>query len=296
MDKVEAEKSLKALNSDLINLADKTGETDEVKAIRFLLNQCDSPFPFRISNHEGMLKNFNFNEQKGNYLWNGLQKKFEKTGNRDEIVIQMDSILLKPATFIITAYESAVVSSQPEFPVKMNAYLMTAGDTTMKLQLSSKITDGLPEWVELNLTGNDYEIQLHLKRTRLGDEGTMNCDMEFKVSGSKVTEVHFDSKIGYSRQGYFFNYIKYHAAVFSHRVEGYCNYANVNPTAVDYARSFNDNTKTELFEGKNRKIGDVILTVSDDELLGFSIRFGDGSLGKPEDYLILYRKIMNLKY
>jgi hypothetical protein len=188
-----------------------------------------------------------------------------------------------------------MIESRPEFPVKMTACCVERNDTLIKIFQESKITDNLPETLSFLATGKNYNLSANLLRTKEGKKGTISAALIIKIGSKTILDMKIDSRIGYSMQGYYFEYIQFEQKIFNHRITGYCNYSEVDPTSRDYETSFNRNSKIEMFEG-NDKLGDIVLAKKSNELLDFSIRFSDNSTEPIGKYLILYEKFMNLKY
>jgi hypothetical protein len=113
----------------------------------------------------------------------------------------------------------------------------------------------------------------------------------------KLIQLQFNSEIGYSRMGYYFEKIDFKINLFSHVVTGKIDYDKINPTSEDYASSFNSNSVIQIFElpGK-RKVGDIVLhTLPDGEILDYFVKFSNGQMIMVNEHLPVLNKILNLK-
>ena len=136
------------------------------------------------------------------------------------------------------------------------------------------------------------ETNKNKKKTK----GTVEIKADINYLNHSLNSTRFFGQIGYSRQGYFFNQIEIRQKLFGHSIDGFCNYEKVNPTADDYAASFNENTRVELFEGDAKVCDLVLATVQNNELLDYHFKFSNGEQELIGFHIPAFDKIINFKY
>ena len=298
MKKDDAERSLKVLNSDLINFGDQVSKSIELNVWAFLLKHNDAPIPFyKNSNNFISVKNFRFNEMRGIYKWKTESNTFEKTGVSEHIVIFPFDEQNTSLQFILYDFQSKQVSSGEPFPTKIKIAITEDSNELYSLAYQAKLSDGMPETINLEMEGTGYEMKGEFLRTRDGDNGKLMVDYSFRYRMKTLIETHLDCTIGYSRLGYFFNTINIDQKLFDHEITGKIDYASIDPTADDYPASFNSKSKVAMFEKYKGKVGEVILASTENgELNDFFVRYSDKSAVRIGDILPGFDKLMNLKY
>lgn len=298
MSKKEAVRSLKVLNSDIVNFGTQAAESIEYKTLDFILDQPTAPFPF-CKNSDGFLfvKTFQSEAAKGVYSWEETNGNFKKIDESRFVDLQFNLKEFENVAFRLTDYKSVVTSSGQPFPTLIRAEIIHENEKVWSLDYEAVITDGLPETIQLNAEAKNYTLSGQLARTRSDEEGTLMAKVDFNYLTRKILETRFNANIGYSRQGYYFNQLEFQQKLFNHFIDGFCDYAKVNPTANDYAASFNKNTDIEVCEDKNKKVGKVTLaTVENNELFDFHIKFPDSSEELVGKHIPLFDKLLNFKY
>ncbi|WP_319499863.1 hypothetical protein [uncultured Draconibacterium sp.] len=298
LSKKDAERSLKVLNSDMINFGAELNEATEMKALEFVMSAPENPFPvYKNTNRFISTKTFDFSQWHGIYEWSDYEKLFKKTGDSKNIILQIDNSELKDISIIINDYQTEKVSSGEPFPKVCQIEITQNKKTIWEFDFTSKISNNLPEDLKLRIKGESYQVNANLKRTTNGDSGKLFVDFTFKYLLKTLIKSKLDCNIGYSRQGYYFKQLKLDQLLFGHHLAGDIDYAKVDPTAQDYAASFNENSNLELFENGRGKVGDLILaTVENDELVDYHIQFTDKSKALLGSYLPVFNKFINLKY
>jgi len=295
----EADRSMKILNGNLVNLLSTGSEKPEFKAISFLLNQISTPLPFVKKGSPTQPEiPFNFDEKKGEYQWNSLLKTFEKSGDSDHIS------LLFPAEksdknnirFDLNNYQSQAFSSRPAFPIEIDAILKADDQEIATIRHTARISNNLPEQISSKVKATDYELSLELKRTQLNKVGKLLIDIDLKTKGITVIAAKVDAQIEYSRQGFFFKTINFRLKLIDHTVKGEINYAAIDPTSADYISSFNSNSSILVYEGRNL-VGNVVLNKTENgELLDYFIQFQNKDEILLSQYIPMLKKLLDLKY
>lgn len=295
----EAVRSLKVLNSDLMNLFLEAEEKEELKALNFLWAQESAPLPSPGERFTlGRTYNpFDFNASSGIWIWNEDSAKFFRQEKTEKLIFNFPADNFAEVRFLISDYKSVPISSRPEFPVKMNAHLWIDGNEKLTIEHSSTVENKMPLFIRTSISGSDFEMKGDFNRSRNGNSGRLDSRFYLEYLNRKLIQLQFDSEIGYSRMGYYFEKIDFKINLFSHLVTGNIDYGKIDPTSEDYATSFNSNSVIRIFEmpGK-RKVGDIILhTLPDGELLDYFVKFSNGQMILVNEHLPVLDKILNLK-
>jgi hypothetical protein len=296
----EADRSMKVLNSNLMNLLVAGSEKPEYQALSFLFSLEDSPLPFRKTRNPVApdTSTYIIEKSMGKYVWDAESKIFIKIENADRISLNLPLTGLnsKSIWFDLIQYKTQSYSSRPDFPVLADAIIHDEKGQIASLKHTAKITNNLPVNISTNVKGLDYESGFELQRTQIKKEGKLKIDLFLKSKGFKVISGNVDAEIVYSRRSYFFKTIDFYLELMGHHVLGKIKYGEINPTAADYIDSFNSNSSIILYEGKNQ-VGKVVLNKTDNkEILDYFIRFENGSEILLSDYIPVLKKVLNLKY
>ncbi len=118
-EKDEAIRSLKVLNSDMVNLMTVTSEMYEIEALKFLYNQANSPIPFKKSKYNTDNSPFIIDSLKGTYKWNTEINDFQFKKDKDFIDVHFQLPDIQNNSFQILDYRSKAYASKPDFPTKI---------------------------------------------------------------------------------------------------------------------------------------------------------------------------------
>lgn len=296
----EADRSMKILNSNLVNLLTTGSEKPEFKALAFLLNLENSPLPIykKTNSTKPDTSIYKFEKMTGSYNWNANSEEFDKFGDAQMIDLHfpIDNSASNNANLILNQYESQTYSSRPKLPTLIDATIGIDGKEVATIRHNANITNNLPENIHTIITGPDYETAFKLRRTQFNKEGNLNLDFYLKTKGFEVISGKVVARIEYSRQGYFFKTISFYLKLIDHHVTGEINYSAIDPTSADYVGSFNSNSDIKLFEGR-KQVGIVVLNkTNNNELLDYFIRFSNDDEILLSDYLPVLKKLLDLKY
>lgn len=303
MNRNEAERSLKVLNSDLINFLEKSSGTPEYKTLNFLLSATESPLPFKKSDdNKIILTDFNFGKNCGEYRWDTDIKSFYKTDENEHIIIHLDNVIENGIKFILYNYTDTTIAVRQKFSLAASAKIFLNKKEIWNIEYSSNLVDGMPENIHIKSCGSGYCMEGEFKRTKDGDNGTINGSFNFHYNGIKLIESEFQSTVGYSYQGFYFKQVDFSQKFSGHYLKGNFNYGKINPTSDNYVSSFNRNSDFKLFEkniinGKYIKVGDLLLAETENrELLDYYIKFSDGNKVLIGNYLTLFEEMKNYKF
>ena len=295
--KEDAIRSLKVLNSDILNILTVTSELTEIQALKFLYNQVNSPIPFKKSEFKVDNSAFKMKNLKGTYIWNPKLNDFDFKKDKDfiDVYFQLDG--MENIFFQILNYESEPYSSKPDFPTKIIIKILEGTKEKLVINHVGKAKDNLPEFMETTIKGDGYDLIVRFKRTKESGDGTIDMYCCIKKGLITIIDAKILAKISYSQQGFYYNYIEFKSEVFNHTIAGAIDYKNIEPTSTSYAESFNKNSTIEIFESSNTKVGDIILASTGvNDLQEFKIQFKNKDQVLLKEYLPALDKLYNLKY
>jgi len=300
LDPVEADRSMKVLNSNLINLLSTGSDKQEYRALRFLLGQTSTPLPFvkKINPTQPDTTVYSLDKEKGVYQWNSALKMFEKLENSEIVSLRFPTEKSEKniACFDLNKFQSQAYSSRPDFPTEIEASLKIGEVEIVSIRHNARITNNLPEHISTLIKGTDYQAGLELNRTQLNKEGKLSIDIFLRTKGIEIISGKIDAQIEYSRHSYFLKIINFDLKLIDHMVKGKINYSAVDPTSADYISSFNSNSSIVIFEGRNQ-VGKIVLNkTNNSELLDYFIRFQNGNELLLSQYLPILKNLLNLKY
>ena len=296
-EKEEAIRSLKVLNSDIVNLMTVSSEMYEVQALKFLYNQPNSPIPFKKSEFTTDNSSFDIENLKGTYMWNPELNDFEFNKDKSFIDVYFDMPDIKNNSLQILNYESEAYASKPDFPTKIIAKILKGTEEKLVINHVGSVKDNLPEFMETTINGDDFNLVTGFKRTKESGDGTIEMYCTIKKDLFTIIDTKLHAKISYSQQGFYYNQIDFESKIFNHTIVGTIDYKNIEPTSSNYAESFNRNATIEIFESSNIKVGDVVLAnTGANDLQEFQIKFKNSDQVLLKEYLPALDKLYNLKY
>ncbi len=295
----EAIRSLKVLNSDLTQFFMKSEELPEMEAFKILWSDSTAPLPFPnekfIFNQP--YRSYDFQKSKGEYRQDSIHQKFIRIGDNESVVIDLSTSQHGECRFELVSFETKGTSSRPSFPVRAEANLFTDSRRVFSVRHEAEIQDGLPLLIQSSMEGNNYHLDFTFDRTRYRNQGTINAKSSIIFEEQKIVDFEFDSEIGYSSMGYYFEKINFRMIMFHHLITVKIDYDQINPTSQDYIASFNQNSKIEIFERPyGKKVGNIRLGTSNNgELSDYFIEFRNGDTALLSEYIPWLQKILNIK-
>jgi|GEM_PF-1151451 len=301
LNREEAERSLKVLNSNLVNFISLSSEKPEIQGLYFLLDEPASPLT--LTQNRNFFKRGTSSDSpaklKGIYQWYPGKKLFEKKDTSKQLVL-LFPLEEKPgdsARFVLSEFESQDCKSRPEFPVTIKADMFINGLKKLTIDHQAEVQDNLPLHVSGLVAGDGYKLIYHLNRTRQEESGTIDLDLILKANGFELCSFGANAKIGYSRQGYYFRYISFQLKIFEHEITGELDYSKIDPTASDYIDLFNRYSRIGIRETAGPEVGNIILgETGNGELLDYFVKFANGDKVLLSSYIPMLKKILNYKY
>ena len=296
----EADRSMKILNGNLVNMMSTGSEKPEFKALKFLMTQASCPLPFVKKGNSSAPDTtvYRFEPNKANYQWNPNKKTFEKTADNSiiELNFPSDKSVVNDLIFRLNNYKSQPYSSRPDFPTQIDAVLNSEQAQLLKLTHRAVITDKLPGQISSEIEGSDYSARFELNRTRQNKSGELYIETFLKTKGIKIISGVMDSQIEYGKRSYFFKTIRFNLKLIDHTISGKINYSAIDPMASDYVGSFNSNSDILIKEGQ-KVVGKIILNkTNNSELLDYFVRFSNGREITLCEYIPALKNLLNLKY
>ena len=299
----EAENCLKIVNSDLINLFDNAIERPEIIALNFVRRQGSSPVPFKSNTDSELFTNemYNYDNNKGVYNWNEGSQSFTKIRDTSIVFLSFDLPEDEQKHCVLTFqnYEAVKTNSRTQFPTSFNTEIFINGIKEFSIAHRAIVTDELPEKIDFEAKGTGYSLSLFLKRegSAKQDTGNVKSLIELKKGLNSVFRTSINADINYHYPTYSFQYIRFTQTVFNISFEGTIDYANINPTATNYAENFNQHSDITAYSDINKAIlGKIFLgPVKNTDQLEAYIRFDDKSEVLLSDYILAWEKLINLK-
>jgi hypothetical protein len=297
----DAIRALKVLDSDMTNLVSKGQEHPSVTSLAFLLNQASSP----LSTNSGMpailLKDSlqNLGNWNGTYTWNKDSLKFLKTpGKVVKMIFPMAGDLNNDVSCTISMYSSQPSMSAKCFPAELLGTMEYKGKEILKILYKAEFRENWPSKIQFEISGDGFEGYCHMERRRLGDNGVIITRFDFSASGKNVLEGKIKTDIGYNGNQIFVKTIEPEIRLFEMNINGVLDYSKVDPTGEDYIKSFNDNCHILFRESRNKKIiGNFGLGKEENgDLLEWTLYLSDGSKASLQDYILVFKKLMDFKY
>ncbi len=301
LDRSEAERSLKVLNSNFVNFLTNVSDKPEFEALHFLIRESASPDFLLSTNNQ--LNNNSFTNMNiplsGSFLWCEEQNQFVKNDTASEILLEfpVNKKEGKNARFVITEYKTEDCKNLHYFPTSLDAKMFVDKIEKFTMRHRALVQDNFPLKITNAILSEDYESNFDLRRTRDGNSGTISIEFEIITKGIEIGTVKVATKIEYTRNGYYFTFFDFELNFFEHQIKGQIDYGHINPTANDYLAEFNHYSEIVISEHFNKKIGNIILGMSGDgELLDYFVKFNNGDQILLKNYIPLFEKVLDYKY
>jgi len=301
MNRDEADRSLKVLNSNLINLVTNASDKPELEALHFLLTEPSSPIYLLRTNSLFLADSVKklSDRNKGKFNWDQDRKTFVRKDGSDNLELnfsvgkQMDV----NAEFVINDYKSEDCNNHIGFPVLMDAKILIEKLDKLTIAHHAVIKDHFPLEIKSLIKGVDYQFELNLHRTRDGNKGSIQMDFNILANGYIICSADIKTKIEYTKDGYYFTYFDFEIELIDHQIKGKIDYAKIDPTAGNYIDLFNEYSEIIISEVYGKKVGNIVLGLSGDgELLDYFINFNNGEKILLSNYIPLIKKVLDYKY
>jgi len=305
LDKKEAVNDLRALNSEIINLAEQISEKPAFRALEFLKNQSSSPLPFKNDTSARLprLSPYSFAEKKGVYKWDTITGSFVKQKDTTVMLLYFPLADRSKAScrFLLSDYQTRDTRSRPGFPVSTEAELFIDGREELSVSHHAVIAENMLSEINSAVHSGDFDLRFHLART--GDfsrkSGILQGYIAIQEGKKEIINTEYKIDIDYHPPvAYSVRYIRLLMKVFETQLKADINYGAMNPTSNHYADEFNSNSKIFLKNLEDMGVlGNIVLSSDNGtDKLDYFIRFSDGTETLLSDQLIILKKVMHLKY
>jgi hypothetical protein len=297
-----AERALKVLDSDINAFVDQVGQDESFRCLSFLLDQPSAPIPFKRSENKRIPEDtlFSLATHSGNYSWERDSSGFIKTAESDSVIIRfpVPEYESKQAVLVISTYEVGPGTSRPPFPEQLAASLMIDDEEKVKIYHQAETAGRLISQCNTIIEAGRLRAEMTFDRTRNGDRGDFSMSCRMEAAGKTLLEGSINGELGYSHDSYYFITIHPDLRVFDVLFIGTLYYGNIDPTAPNYADSFNSICGIEIIDlTENKLIGHFgMAAVEEGDLYDYTVIFADRSSGFLKDYLLFARKLTEYKY
>jgi len=304
LDKAEAEKTLKALDSDVIRWIDGINESEAGRALHALLSNDSAPFPIRfprkfLSRSGGI---YDFQQHTGTWEWDRATGKFIHVPGGDRIIIRypLPDQAENNATCIIYQYEEVSTTSAHAFPVLFVADLFIKEKKVFSIEHHGEMDHHLPVFMQTNISMGEgfFRMTMENRLDTAHHRGDVHTTITAGTPGKRVLDGTMQAKIKtFSGGSYAVKIFKSEIQLFDCLLIIDIDYDKVSPTSRQYVKDFNRHSRIQLFTLAHReKIADIILKKkNNDKILDFALRFSDLSEDFLSNYILAFKKILDVK-
>ncbi|NQV02999.1 MAG: hypothetical protein HQ542_10155 [Bacteroidia bacterium] len=304
LDRQEAEKALKVLDSDMTRWLDHINQSEAGRALHALLAFDSAPFPVRFprSFMQRRPALYQFKEYTGTWTWDQNLGSFTHTSGIDRIIIEypLPDHTDNDATCIIYQYREEATTSAHSFPVLMVADIFVENKKVFTLEHQAVIEQNLPVFMETSITMGEGFLKCSMENRldTLNNRGEVTATITAGTLGKPVVDGTIQATIKtFSGGSYGIRVFKSEFKLFDCLLVTDINYFKINPTSREYVKDFNKHAKIQLYIADPRqKIGEIILKEKFDyKKLDFAIRFSDLSDDFLSNYLLVFNRILEVK-
>ncbi len=302
MDAKNAEKQLKAFDSELILLAKQFSRSTAYQALQQLYSYKNLPVPYRFNANNGAqsIHTFDFEKQKGIYRLNNSTNEFYRHSTSDSIVIifPYQSAHDSLARFVISQYSESLSAWETMMPTCANISLDIKGKKEIQLLINGRMEHQVPvdylASVQFEKIKADFSI-----RTKPGkNKSRMQTDLTVFSNNKQKASIKTSSLIKVLSNGtMLFDKVKFETTIFPLHISGFVNYGAIKHEKNSFVTEFNSNSKISIHEAQqNKKVGSVILSERPmHDKINIAVVYNDGSTIFLEDLLLSIREIMSIK-
>lgn len=300
--KEDAEKHLRAFDNELISLMNSFQRTRSFVALQEVSSMDGVPLPFfaHQSVSPGSVSKFNFEQHKGIYNFDSINRQFYLSNPSDSIIIHYHAShnLKAPIRLIVSRYSEEATSSSMMFPTFLNACMYIGDKRTIDFSLNAKLEQQLPVEANLHIEIENYKVALDLS-SRLRRAYT-NAKLECKINRDQDELFHttIKSKVGLTEEGGFLiQSLDVQMSVFPLYIKAVVDNDAINSNAIDFTDEFNRHSNIEVFRSRDRrKLGNIILkTRETSDKLDYALVYEDNDFVFLEDLLLTVDKFLNIK-
>lgn len=306
LNRAEADRSLKALDSDLTRIADAVSQSPGSLAINSLGSFENAPVPIKTKRTKlfethGM---FMFDRMKGEYTWNAATTTFDFHPGGNTIVIwyPLKNSTGNRACCIIYDYSEVQTTSFARFPLILKADISVDNQKVFSIDHHASLSCGFPVMMTSDLWMGNSSIRLSMtnRLDTLHKRGAVTLKLFAGNPAHWVIQSVSSAEIELFRGGtYGLLTLESKTRLFDFLLDMRMNYLKISPSSRQYAEDFNSNSSITLYdESLHARVGTLMLQKSKEEenRLDFMIRFSDGTDGFLSDWLLIYKKFLHFKH
>lgn len=301
--KQQAEKHLKAFDSELINLSKQVSETMAYKAVHELFMIRNLPLPFQYTSSDEKASGayvYDFEEQKGIYSFNTETQLLEKTGSADSLIIVFPFVskLDQEARFILIDYTEENSAFGIMFPTRMEAKIEIKGHVVFELNSSSTISHGFPVKSKTEISFSKFQLNNYFETRLSKRKGVIKQNLQFTTDERSILSIHSRIVAGMNEQMQLeFRKVEVDGDIFPIRFTARVDQDKISHDAARFIESFNANADILVYKLNSRKkIGRVYLKeIPGVNRLNFFLNYGDGTTVELQKMLFGIDEIMNMK-
>lgn len=302
MDANNAEKQMKAFDSEMILLAKQLSNSTAYHALQQLYSYKNLPVPYRFNANNGAqsIHTFDFEKQKGIYRLNTSNNEFYRYSYADSIIIifpyisEHDSL----AQFIISQYNESLSAWETMLPTTANISLDIKSKKYMRLQIDGIMEHQVPVDYFASVQFEKIKATFNLNIKPGKQKSRMKTQLFILNNEKQKASIKTTSIIKVLNEGsMFFDKFKIELSIFPLNVKGFINYGLIKPENNSFFTEFNSNSKINILETQhNKKVGSIIISERPkNDKINFVLVYNDGTSVFLEDMLLSIREIMNIK-
>ena len=302
MNAKNAEKQLKAFDSELILLAKQFARSTAYQAMQQLYSYKNLPVPYRFNANNGAqsIHTFDFEKQKGIYKLDTSTNEFNRYRASDSIVIifpfksSHDSL----ARFVISQYSESLSAWETMMPTYANISLEIKGKKEIQLLINGKMEHHVPVDYLASVQFEKIKADLSIRTKPGKHKSRMQTDLTVFSNNKQKASIKTSSLIKVLSNGtMLFDKVKFETTIFPLHISGFVNYGAIKHEKNSFVTEFNSNSKISIHETQqNKKVGSVILSERPmHDKINIAVVYNDGSTIFLEDLLLSIREIMNIK-
>jgi hypothetical protein len=301
--KDEAEKQLRAFDNEVIVTARNISETTAYSAFKKMatLNNPPLPFQYRSSNATPDKPcQFNFDDLKGVYTYDGKNNLTVKKDGSNSIVIQFPFASNNDSTakFILTDYTEQLSAWNIYLPTRLKAQLQIGNETVATFTVEGKIEHEIPVKYEATATFSGYHIKsgLQTKLSRKKAKVSILSTISRNEKQLLLNELHIETTMNQQKQ-VVFNTIESALFVFPIKVKLHIDRDKMPTNTHQFISDFNKNSSISIFanQGKSKLGMAKLMDRPNNNRLNIAIVYNDGTTAYLDDFLLTVQKILNIK-
>jgi hypothetical protein len=297
----QAEKHLRAFDSEMMSLARKLSGTTSYEVLNQLFQIRNAPVPFKYNRELGIesLQSYSFNQHKGVYLYQTENNGVYKYADSDSVIIifpvktNRDSL----TRFVIASYSEQLSIWGSMLPVKAEMYIEVGNNRPFTLNLDGKLQHKAPIDFNMHIKWENIDAEFKLKTKLSHKKSRVKTNLVINKNQTAFIEASTNSLVKVTPENTFqFDQTCFNAKVFPITLKGKVEYEKIRFDKHSFIDEFNKNSHIKVFSNKNECIGVIELKDRPScDQVNLVIEYNDGTFHYLDDLLFSVRAIMNVK-